>query len=114
MRRNFGQSYQAFSAGTEQTQVHPLAIRSMAELGTDITAQRSKTTTEFEGQDFDYIVTVCDHAAEVCPTFYGRGVRIHRSFADPSATLTTQAKMLCAFNACRDEIDSWLQDQFAP
>ena len=114
MRESFGNSYQVFSAGTEQTRVHPLAVRSMAELGTDITAQRSKTTAEFEGQNFDFIVTVCDHAAEVCPTFYGRGVRIHRPFSDPSAAATTEVNMLHAFNACRDEIDCWLQEKFAP
>lgn len=75
---------EAFSAGTEPSRVHPDAIRAMAELGIDIRQQHSKSMTEYLGQHFDYVITVCDRARESCPLFPGDPVRIHWSFPDPA------------------------------
>jgi arsenate reductase len=67
----------------------------------DIGGQRSKSVTEFAGQPFDAVITVCDHAAETCPVFPGKAERIHWSFPDPAAVEGDEAKM-AAFRAARD------------
>src|SRR5215213_4736830 len=72
--------FEAFSAGTEATQVRPLAIKAMAELGIDISQQRSKVLTKYMAQPFDYVITVCDQANESCPVFSGAKNRLHWSF----------------------------------
>jgi protein-tyrosine-phosphatase len=75
---------EAFSAGTEVSEVRPLAIRAMAQLNIDISHQHSKHLDQFLGQHFDYIITVCDRARETCPVFPGDPVQIHWSFPDPA------------------------------
>lgn len=92
------------SAGTVVTRVHPLAIAEMAEKEIDISGQRSKHLDEFLGQDFDYIVTVCDNAREVCPVFPGAPEKIHWSIADPSAVVGDEATRLHAFRVAADEL----------
>ena len=82
----------AFSAGTEPGQVHPLAIEAMAERAIDISSQRSKHLSQYLGQKFDYIVTVCDLARESCPIFPGDPEQIHWSFPDPSAVSGLEAR----------------------
>jgi ArsR family transcriptional regulator, arsenate/arsenite/antimonite-responsive transcriptional repressor / arsenate reductase (thioredoxin) len=75
---------EAFSAGNEPRGLHPYAARAMAELGIDISQQRSKHLDEFLNQSFDYIITVCDRVRESCPIFPGDPKQIHWSFADPA------------------------------
>ncbi|MGZ5477714.1 MAG: arsenate reductase ArsC [Thermoanaerobaculia bacterium] len=67
LRKTAGDEFEVFSAGTEETRVHPLAIEAMLEIGIDIGGQRSKTLDTFNGQRFDYVITVCDRANETCP-----------------------------------------------
>lgn len=74
---------EGFSAGSHPTTVHPLAICTMDALGVDIRQQRSQSLSEFMEQSFDYVITVCDKAREVCPAFGGTGVQLHWGFADP-------------------------------
>ena len=64
--------------------MNPLAVKVMAEAGVDISGQRSKVIAELPAQQFDYVVTLCDHASETCPYFPGR--MIHKGFADPPKT----------------------------
>lgn len=92
------------SAGTVVTRVHPLAIAAMAEKEIDISGQRSKHLDELLGQDFDYIVTVCDNAREVCPVFPGAPEKIHWSIPDPSAVEGEEATRLRAFRIASDEL----------
>lgn len=61
---------QAFSAGTEPASVHPLAVAAMKEVGIDISQHRSKSIDEFANEKFDFVITLCDHAAETCPVFF--------------------------------------------
>src|SRR4051812_31005672 len=75
--------FETYSAGTEATRVHPLAVRAMADVGIDISNARSKHLNEYIGKDFDYVITVCDAANESCPLFPGDPKRIHWSFQDP-------------------------------
>ena len=95
---------EVYSAGTVITRVHPLAIAAMAEKGVDIGGQRSKHVDEFAGQDFDYLVTVCDNAREVCPVFPGAPEQIHWSIADPSAVEGDEETRLRAFRIASDEL----------
>ena len=98
-----GDECQAFSAGTEPTgAVHPLAIEAMAELGIDIGPQRSKSTDEFRGADFDIVITVCDHAAQNCPVWLGGGHVVHLGFPDPAAAAGSREEKLQAFREVRD------------
>lgn len=86
-----------FSAGTEPAEVHPLAVRVMSQMNIDLRSHRSKSLEEFIGQDFDYIITVCDQAREACPVFPNDPVRIHWSFADPAAVTGEEQERFQAF-----------------
>jgi arsenate reductase len=92
------------SAGTAPKPLHPLAVRAMQETGIDISAQRSKDLSEFLGQEFDYIITVCDRARDNCPTFPGDNERIHWSFDDPAAAVGPEEDRLKVFRRVRNEI----------
>ena len=83
---------EAFSAGNEPSQVNPMAIEVMDERGIDIRGQRSKHLSQYLGQNFDYIVTVCDLARETCPIFPGDPEHIHWSFPDPAAVEESAAR----------------------
>jgi ArsR family transcriptional regulator, arsenate/arsenite/antimonite-responsive transcriptional repressor / arsenate reductase (thioredoxin) len=85
LARRYGQGrIEAFSAGSEPSELHHYAVRAMAGLGIDIGMQRPKHLDEFRGQSFDYIITVCDRIRESCPVFPGDPHQIHWSFADPA------------------------------
>jgi arsenate reductase (thioredoxin) len=83
LRHDAGERFTVESAGTKPSNVRPEAIAVMKELGIDITSHRSKHVDEFAGQDFNYVLTVCDNAKESCPVFFGKAKRLHRSFAAP-------------------------------
>lgn len=100
----------AFSAGVVPGQVNPNAIRVMAELGIDISQHRSKLVSEFEGREFDLVITVCDKAGETCPFFAGAGRLLHVSFTDPGRATGTEAQILAVFRQVRDE----MQGQILP
>jgi arsenate reductase len=104
-----GEQFEVFSAGTERTRVQPLAIEAMREVGTDITGHRSKTLDEFDGESFDYVITVCDRANESCPIFPGATERVHWSFDDPTAVLGNEEQRLRAFRTVRDAIKQRLR-----
>jgi arsenate reductase len=99
-----GDRFEAFSAGTEATRVNPLAIRVLAELGIDISGQRSKTFGEFTGETFDYVITLCNSANEQCPLFFGGVRRAHIGFDDPSQSPGSEEEILADFRRVRDEI----------
>ncbi|MFA9454571.1 MAG: arsenate reductase ArsC [Candidatus Aminicenantaceae bacterium] len=107
-----GERYEAFSAGTEPSEVNPSAAYVMLELGIDISNHRSKHVDEFLGREIDHVVTVCDHAREICPVFPGGKELIHHSFADPASIQGKEQEMLAAFRKIRDEIKDWIDDTF--
>ncbi|HEX6062222.1 MAG TPA: arsenate reductase ArsC, partial [Candidatus Limnocylindria bacterium] len=96
--------FEAHSAGTEATRVRPLAIRAMAELGIDISKQRSKTLDRYVDQQFDYVITVCDDANESCPIFPNAVHRIHWSLPDPSKATGTEEQQLAVYRTVREEL----------
>ncbi|MFN2513962.1 MAG: arsenate reductase ArsC, partial [Pyrinomonadaceae bacterium] len=71
LRHEAGVRFEVQSAGVTPSSVRPEAIQAMKEVGIDISKHRSKSVDEFVGQDFDYIITVCDNAKETCPVFPG-------------------------------------------
>jgi len=104
LRHLGGNDFAAFSAGTEVTCVHPLAIAAMEEIGVDITGHRSKSLAEYVGQPFDAVVTVCDRANAACPVFPGKTRRLHWSLPDPSTATGTEAEQFAAFRSVRDAL----------
>ena len=97
MRQQGGPLVAVFSAGTQPSRIHPLAIQSMSNMNIDMRGQRSKHLDEFIGQAFDYIITVCDRARELCPVFPGEPVQLHWSFPDPAEVQGTEQERLAAF-----------------
>ncbi|MGE5234378.1 MAG: arsenate reductase ArsC [Acidobacteriota bacterium] len=95
----------SFSAGSEASSVHPLAIRALQEAGIEIAGQRSKHLDEYLGEQFDYVVTVCDRANESCPIFPGAPRRLHWSIPDPSAVEGPEESRLQAFRAALQDLD---------
>ncbi len=95
---------EVYSAGTHPSRVNPLAVEVMKEVGIDISRHRSKSLDEFAGQQFDYIITVCDSAKEVCPVFPGGAKRLHWSFDDPAAAAGSEEERRRVFRRVRDEI----------
>lgn len=106
LRNFYGNKFEAFSAGAKPSYVHPFAVKVMAEIGIDISNQRSKSVEEFTGQEFDYVITLCgDYAKEVCPVFIGRAKeRLHWNFVDPAEAEGSEEEVLTVFRKVRDEI----------
>jgi arsenate reductase len=108
LNSHYGDRYEAQSAGIEPTEVNPYAIKVMEEVGIVITKHRSKSISEFRDENFDYIVTVCDHARESCPFFPGEKT-IHNGFDDPSKFEGTEEEILAKTRRVRDEISTWIK-----
>jgi arsenate reductase len=96
--------FEAFSAGTEPSEVHPLAIAVMKELDIDISSHRSKSLDEFPGQKFDYVITLCSQADEACPVFFGGTQKTHMGFPDSAIASGSEEERLSAFRKVRDQI----------
>ena len=105
-------SIEAHSAGIETHGLNPNAVRVMAEAGVDITGQRSKHVDQLKPIDFDYVVTVCDNAAESCPVFSGSAKVVHQPFDDPprrAREATTEEEALAPYRRVRDEIRQYIE-----
>lgn len=104
LRHEAGDRFEVYSAGTRPTTVRPEAIVVMGEIGINISGQWAKSVDEFTGQEFDYVITVCNHAMELCPVFPGRSKHLHWSFKDPAAVQGSDEDRKAAFRKVRDEI----------
>jgi arsenate reductase len=89
--------FEVHSAGTEPKGVNPLTLRALAEAGIDASWARSKSVTEYLGQRFDYVVTVCDQARQVCPVFPGVHQSLHWGYEDPAEATGTDEERLAVF-----------------
>ncbi len=110
LRNIVGAGMEIYSAGSKPSVVHPLALAALRERGIDISQQTSKHLSQFLTQPFDYVITVCDSAAETCPLFPGPAVRIHWSFPDPAAVQGDEQAQLASFRTTRDAIEQRLKD----
>jgi arsenate reductase len=109
LRHDGGARFAASSAGTRPGHVRPEAIAAMREVGIDISHHRSKSVDEMLGQEFDYVITVCDNARESCPVFPAQTKRLHWSFDDPAAATGDEPTRLAVFRRVRDEIRARLR-----
>lgn len=109
LRHDAGDRFEVASAGVSPTQVRPEAIEAMREVGIDISGHRSKSIDEFTGQEFNYVITVCDNANQQCPMFPGKTKRIHWSVKDPAAIEGDHETRLLGFRQARDELRLRLQ-----
>jgi len=100
--------FEVFSAGVDPKGVHPRAVEAMREIGIDISQQKSKHVDDLSVKEFDYIITLCDHAAQNCPVFPGKGERRHHGFSDPAVLQGTNQDVLEAFRKVRDEIKEFV------
>ena len=130
LRHLFGDKYEVFSAGSNPTQVNPFAIKVMAEIGTDISKQYSKSIEEFRNKEIDLVVSVCRSSAKLMcslcssPIVMGRpeiinttipGAKhyLHHGSDDPSEVEGSDEEKLNAFRRTRDDIRQWVIDNFA-
>ena len=109
LRHDAGDRFEVSSAGTKPSKVRSEAISVMRELGIDISGHRSKSVDEFNGQPFDYVLTVCDNARESCPIFPGKAIVMHQGFEDPAAVQGFEEERLAAFRRVRDELRQYLR-----
>jgi arsenate reductase len=115
LNRYAGDRFEVFSAGLEPGTINPLTIKTMEEIGIDMSSHYSKGLNLFLGKvHFGYMITVCDYAEQNCPIFPGMGVRIHWQFEDPASFDGPEAEKLAKFRQVRDQIDrkilAWLSD----
>ena len=108
----FGDKIAAFSAGTQASYVNSTAIQVMKEIGIDISKHQSKNLTAFDGQSFDYVITLCGSANETCPLYIGATKKKHIGFDDPAKAKGTKEEVLREFRRIRDEIKEKLTTFF--
>lgn len=104
INRDFAGDIEAFSAGTAPKGLNSNAVQVMAEVGIDISGNTSKHISKYEGQTFDYVITLCDDANENCPVFFGGVKRLHMGFPDPAEATGSDEEILVEFRCIRDKI----------
>ena len=113
LRELGGDKVDVFSAGSRPSKVNPFAIEAMRTRGIDISAHTSDHLDRYLTKEFDYVITVCDKAAETCPLFPGAAKRIHWGLPDPAAVDGGEREILKSFMAVRDnledKLDAWLK-----
>jgi arsenate reductase len=112
LRHVAGDRYEAMSAGTEPRGLNPLAVEAMAEIGIDISHQRSKDAAASLGENIPYVVTVCDNAREKCPVFPRTYKFLHWSLDDPAQAKGTHDQRLAVFRRVRDELAGKIDEEF--
>jgi len=110
LRHFGGDSVEVFSAGVETHGVNPRAGATMKEDGIDISNHTSNNLNEYRHLVFDYILTVCDHASEVCPVFPGNATRVHQNFPDPAKATGSEASIQASFRKVRAQIKQFCQE----
>ena len=112
MNQFLGDRYQAYSAGTQVTEVNSFAKEAMKEMGVDMSGHYSKHLDEYKNRDFDHIVTVCDSANESCPIYLNGDKHIHKSFDDPTAFTGNEKEKLNYFKHTGNQIKEWIFTSF--
>ena len=103
LRHVAGDRFEVHSAGTLPSGMSELTVEAMREVGIDVSSQWSKHVGDFDGQAFDYVITVCDTAKESCPVFPG-GEQLHWSIEDPSDIEARGVPLVEAFRIAREEL----------
>ena len=103
--------FEVFSAGTHpESNVNPYAVRVMQGKGIDISSYYPKLVDDFLDTAFDYVLTVCDSANELCPVFPNAKNRIHKSFVDPKRDhYDSEEHALKIYTQTVQEISDWIE-----
>ena len=112
-REHYGKLLRPYSAGIEAHGLNTLAVKAMAEIGIDISGHKSQRLQDLAHIDFDYVVTVCGHAADTCPVFPARIRTLHQEFDDPpqlAANSKDEEEALAHYRKVRDDIRSYIDD----
>lgn len=113
LRHHGGADFEVHSAGTEPKGINPLTLRTIEGAGIDASWARSKSVTEYLGQPFDYVITVCDQARQTCPVFPGAHESLHWSYEDPAAAEGTDEERMAVFRRILTQIGERIH-QFIP
>ena len=112
LRHLAGERFEVMSAGSvATTQVRPLAVRAMEELGIDISSHESTNMARYLGEPFDYVITVCDEANEACPFFPHAGERLHWSLPDPGAAEGTEEDRMEVYRSVRERLRNHIEGE---
>jgi arsenate reductase len=118
LQQELGNRATVYSAGVEVHGLNPRAVRVMAEDGVDISYHTSNHVDEYAHVPFDYVLTVCDHANEVCPVFPSSAKKLHHNFPDPAKAMGSEEEILLAFRQVRDQVKAYahqfVAQQLAP
>jgi arsenate reductase len=118
LQQLLGDAATVYSAGVEVHGVNPRAVQVMAEDGVDISRHASNHVDDYAQVPFDYVLTVCDHARQVCPVFSSAAPTLHHNFPDPAKATGSEAEILAAFRSVRDQVKAYAHEvvrtHFAP
>lgn len=92
-----GADFEVHSAGTHPKGLNERSLRTLAQAGLDASWARSKSVDEFAGQAFDYVITVCDQARQICPVFPGGGASLHWGYEDPAEATGTDEEQMAVY-----------------
>ena len=110
--KSFDNNLEVFSAGTKPAEiVNPFAVKTMGEIGIDISNGVAENVDKYLSQSFDYVITVCDNAKKTCPVFIGNVKhRLHIGFDDPADAVGNDEEVMPVYRRVRDEIKNDLYD----
>jgi arsenate reductase len=97
LRQHGGADFDVHSAGTDPKGLNPRTMRLLADAGIDASWARSKSVQEYLGQPFDYVITVCDQARQVCPVFPGSHESLHWGYEDPAEATGTEDEIMAVY-----------------
>lgn len=112
VNHDFAGRIEACSAGTEPHGLNPRAVEVMKEIGIDISSNSSDHISRYEGQNFDYVITLCGDANEKCPLFFGGVQRLHMGFPDPPKATGTDEEIMAVYRQVRDDIRRQMREFF--
>lgn len=110
LKNTYSDFYDVHSAGSEPLEINPLTIKVLSEIGIDISQNKSKSLKKFQGQEFDYVVSLCEDGA--CPIFIGGKIHIHHGFPDPQDFQGSEKAKYDSFRELRNEIQEWIIKEF--
>lgn len=110
LRAHGGDAFDVSSAGSAPSQVHPMAVRVMDEIGIDLSGHVSESVDAYRADVLDYVITLCDGTRELSPSLRAREMVIHRPFDDPAAA--SGDTLEDTFRRVRDEIAAWIDRLF--
>jgi arsenate reductase len=113
LRHHGGADFEVHSAGTHPKGLNPRTMALLSDVGIDASWARSKSVDEFLGQAFDYVITVCDQARQVCPVFPGAGQSLHWGYEDPAEATGTDDEIMAVYRRVFTQIGERIH-QFVP